>query len=163
MHKKWTWASLVIKNPPCLVQEDPTATESMRCNFWSPHTSSLCSTREATTMRSPHTATKGGPCSPQPEKAYMSNEDPPQSKTNKNTNLKKKSQHLSKADIRMVKKHTIKRCSTPLAIKEMQIKTNITSHYTPHSLEWLKRNCQHHQILVSMQNSWNSLMLLMGV
>ena len=69
-----------------LVWEDPTcrgATKPMRHNYWacslervshkywSPCTLSLCSaTREATATRSPHSATKSSPHSPQVEKAH---------------------------------------------------------------------------------------------
>ena len=57
-----------------LVQEDPTcrgATKPMRHNYWSPRTWSPCSaTREATAMRSPCTATKSSPRSPQLEEAH---------------------------------------------------------------------------------------------
>ena len=68
-----------------LVREDPTsrgatkpvhhnywafALEPSSHNYWSPHAWSPCSaTREATTMRSPRTATKSSPRSPQLEKA----------------------------------------------------------------------------------------------
>ena len=54
-----------------LVQEDSTccrATKPVCCNYWNPWAQSLCSTREAMAMRSPHTTTKSSPSSPQLEK-----------------------------------------------------------------------------------------------
>ena len=54
-----------------------TTTESMHCNYWSLSASSPCSaTREPTATRSPHTATKHSPCSPQPEKAHVQQQRP---------------------------------------------------------------------------------------
>ena len=89
-----------------LVWEDPTCCGAMKpmcqshwpllsslwasCNYrarvpWSPHSV----TREAVPTRSPRTATKSSPCSPQPENT-RSNEDPAQSKTNKSKSIFKK-------------------------------------------------------------------------
>ena len=76
-----------------LVREDPTchgATKPVCHNYWacalepvSPNYWSQCSTiREATTMRSTHTATKSSPRSLQLQKATCSNEDPMQPKIN---------------------------------------------------------------------------------
>ena len=73
---------------PQLLSPQATTTEPAHHNYWSPHTYSLCSTtREATAMRSPCTATKSSPSSPQLEKARTQQWRP-------NTGKKKKKREM---------------------------------------------------------------------
>ena len=74
-----TWVqSLVREDPTCCRATKPILHNCWTCclepvshNYWSPGAWSLCSTtRKATAMRSPHTATKSNPHSPQLEKAH---------------------------------------------------------------------------------------------
>jgi hypothetical protein len=60
----------------------------------------------------------------------------------------------------MVKKH-MKKCSPPLAIKEMQIKTTLRFHLTPVRIANIKNH--HQQVLESMWGKWNPHMLLVGM
>ena len=103
------WASLVaqwlrIRLPVqgtrvrALVREDPTcrrAAKPMRHNYWActlqpvsnEYWSPCSATREATAIRSPRTATKSSPSSPQLEIAHMQRQKP-------NTAKKKSSQYM---------------------------------------------------------------------
>jgi uncharacterized Fe-S center protein len=68
---------------------------------------------------------------------------------------------FSKEEVHIAKKH-MKKCSTSLAIKEMQIKTTLRFHFTPVIMGVIK-NTNNNKMLTRMWEKRNPHILLVGM